>query len=268
MAATVAGAALALGLGAAWALRPRPPELDGAVVFSTLLSVLRGQVEPARAHDALGKSGDPRRWIGPGATMDQLAAGSLSGWLADGATWVLLGPSSGSHGAVLDTLETAVAEAPVERWPFPPEDETAAGVQGERWSSLVERPDRRLVVVAVGEAAPALLDFLAEAPLVRDRLAAVTLLAGPFGREAVRERLPERLRHEVLDLEAARGVPWVDRPESEADRLPPPYDDARAPSRWVVRRSLEAGPVKELAEPATARALVATLALLAAAARG
>lgn len=197
--------------------------------------------------DRLDPVHDPARHAGPAAAWasigDEAAAAAIDA--RHGARWLVLEvPASGAPklGAELgEPLDLAVTDP---RWgevvPALVRCVEAGGpVAGlaavcQRWvdagwchalhASLwaaVDEADRRpqVVVAASGTAAPALLRVMAADPLLRDRVLAVVMVGGAvggrldargwWGETACRDWLEANFRHETLDVEAVRAVPWV-----------------------------------------------------------
>jgi hypothetical protein len=89
----------------------------------------------------------------------------------------------------------------------------------ERLRALAPERSSRLILATTGDAAPTLLRALAEHVDVRDRVVAVVAIGaaihglpdvdGPRGEAVMRDWLEHHFRHEHLDVELVRLVPYV-----------------------------------------------------------
>ncbi|MBN2801015.1 MAG: hypothetical protein JXX28_17890, partial [Deltaproteobacteria bacterium] len=232
----------------------------------------------ARLQDPLelGAAYRPDRWLGPGASWDDIAgwgagegpaARAIAGALP--ARWLLV-PGTGVGPALLDVLARELGEGAtkVERAALP------AVLEGVR-------PGERLVLVGEGEGIQGVLHALKADVGARDALAAVVSLGGvirgwPEGQGALAEGavgdwLGAHFTQEGMDLEALRAVPWIslqwlDRGARvpgagglplQAMRFPEPAPEPGG-RRWVDPVDLGPLPVDpELPLELVARALIA-----------
>lgn len=167
----------------------------------------------------LGPEHDLRRWLGPRATWDALAA-----WPVDPAFGEVLRARLDARlvwleadGVGVPSLADAVAAATdVVRvpWAARTEEETAAALR-----AALGDPLGRMVVFAEGRAALQLLRALVAAPDVRDRVAAVVSVGapiggiegedGPYGAAAARDFLEAKFTQRDLETDVVRLVPYV-----------------------------------------------------------
>lgn len=184
----------------------------------------------------LGPVYDPSRWLGPGATWDDLAA-----WGADGAAfpealaravdarWLLVGGRDRGAPDVGPVL-ASLTGARVVPWEEPLDaltDRVEAAVE-----EMAGAPGSRLVLVAVGEGIHAVLRALARDPGGRDRTLAVLSVGGvvqgtdedaPWGRAVAVDWLGANFTHEALDTEDLRLTPWLALQWLDREASPPGF---------------------------------------------
>lgn len=181
---------------------------------------------------------DPSTWLGPGMGWEALDDGTEA--LAEGAErrrharWVVVHgevpegtpdvvPAFGEFAQLLDAGDLNA-----------PGEEVATRLATSLLEGLGDDPSERIIVAGVGTGIIALLRALALAPDLRDRIVAVLSVGGTIGGWEGREGLlaPEvcrdwneaHFRHELLDVEVVREVPylcvqWLD-PTLEVPGLP------------------------------------------------
>lgn len=224
-------AAVVLGSAALWLSRPRPPTYDTARLFGMLVATrIRGEVEAA--------GGDMPQWK---ARIDaELPKGphpGVTGWTGDPAA---LGPDHDpavrvgadcTWDAVADWTEAARAAVRrrladvrlvwigAEAFPVPEIDSvTLPAPDDAAIAALLNRPELR-VVLAAGDA-PALLQWLHDAPALRDRVRAVVLV----GAQVDPAWATEHLTHGAFETELVREVPFLQLRTDGAAALPEPAE--------------------------------------------
>jgi hypothetical protein len=159
---------------------------------------------------------DARRWLGPSVDGDDVDAVARAAEERLHARWVLLrGATRPGTPDVGGSIARFAATLPIDGDPA-----AGAAALAERLLGLVPERDAaaRLIVAAEGEAVQALLRALAEDAGLRDRVVAVVAVGGvvgglegdgPLGVERVHDWLAHHFRHERLDVEVVRLVPYV-----------------------------------------------------------
>jgi hypothetical protein len=229
---SIAVALLAMAL---W-LNSREETWDPAVFWAALRAAARGEPVPA-----MGEPYDPFARLGPGCD------------------WTAVGEGTP---ALAEVLARRLRDVRVV-WFEPPPVELPGvrttvldKVDGDAVADLLEDRSTRLVVAA-RDAAPATLQLLHDAPLLRDRLRAVLFV----GAKPDPAWLAEHFGHAAFDTELAREVPYLTLRTPGTEPLPDPPEP---PSARRAIRSVDLGvvPAEELGDPRLGRALSALLAAL------
>jgi hypothetical protein len=178
-----------------------------------------GRVERLSDPADLGPDYDLERWLGAGASWNQVAdLGAGDGTAARDAAaravparWIVVGHS----GAAPDVAGALVRRGAVR---VPPDAALDVAV-----ADHLTRPEERAVIVAFGGATGSVVAALADHAGLRDRVLAVVAIGSDLGGADV----AARIRDDVLDLEVRRrlhlfAVQWfeVDRGETVFDGVP------------------------------------------------